>query len=169
MIKISDITYQDVRAYLESLGSFDTEDTDKILSPHPYSFFIELTENEFWNCIFLTSPSTRNITPENQSRSIRNVAARALRLIGTPNAQLGPNWDIDEIWQKSMRFVNENRGAIIQPLVLRDLQPNEKEISAFKYIHDGCHRSLGWAMLLLQGAISYLPLHAYLVTRDNLF
>lgn len=168
MIKISDVTYQDVRAYLKSLGPFDSEDADKVLSQYPHYYFIKLTENEFWNCIFLASSSTREITPQNHSRKLRDVASRSLLIMGTPNAQLAPNWNIDQIWQESLRFINENPDSIIQPIVLRDLQPNEGEIDAFKYIHDGCHRSLGWAMLILKGAISYSPIRAYLATQDHL-
>ncbi len=167
MRKIQELQYQNVERFMDSLGAYDRGDTKRVLTRFLNFYLIELSEMDFFNCIFLSTTITKIITPNGQSRNLKAVAGRALSILGTQEGRLGPNWNINDIYQMSCQMIIEDHHTI-PPIVLRDTTPNEREANAFKYIHDGCHRSLGYAMLLLQGRLAYSPVSAYLATHESI-
>lgn len=167
MKKINEAQYHDIEKLMNSLGPYDWGDTNFVLTQFRNFYFIELSELDFFNCVFLSTDKIRAITPHGESRKLKFVAEKALSVLYSTDGVLGLGWDLNEIYQKASQTMLENH-SFFCPLVLRDTLHNENEPDAFKYIHDGCHRSLGYAMLLLQEKLVYSPVSAYLATYETI-
>ena len=161
---IREASFEEVQKHLDYLGSFNKEDTKNNIEPHKYFYLVELVKEEFLNNVFLSNNEVRHIVPENSDRKLGVVAGNAKR-----NLEEGKNlgeggWKLTRIIAKTEDWIRSK--SALAPIVLRDLKETELEISgAFKYIHDGCHRSLGYAMKILGGEIKYKKINAYLATN----
>lgn len=161
---IRESIYEEIIGHLEFLGSFDQEDTAEVIKPHNYFYLVELTEDEFLNNVFLSSDSVRHFVPEGEDRKLRDVADNAKRNIEN-NENLGEGrWNLTRIITKTEDWIRSKSSPSI--IVIRDLKNGELEIQdAFKYIHDGCQRSLGYAIKILSGEVKYKKKKAYLATN----
>lgn len=163
----SQISYDEIEAFLEELGNFNVEDTRKSLSELQYFYRVLLDEDEFLSLVFLSNPEVRIIVPHNADRRLRAVAERAIQNIDAE--RMSENWHIAEIFSHTSDMASSRTLYEFKPLVIRDLRRSEVHIpSAFKYLHDGSHRSLGLAMLILMGKVEFVPVSAYLATNQHL-
>lgn len=167
MKKICETTYSEIESYLIELGSFNQNDTRHVLTVFPRFYLVSISQDEFLKCVFLSTRVTERISPPNQDRRLLAVTDRAMEILEIGRGDLGPNWDIQKVFDKSVAEIKASRDPIGR-IVLRDPKDNETRFRpVFKYIHDGCHRSLGYAMAVKQGIVVYTPVQAYLTTAEN--
>ena len=157
-------SYEEIINHLESLGSFDRKDTEEVLKPYNYYYLVELTKDEFLNSVFLSSDSVRHFVPQDEDRKLRSVAENANRNL-TSNDNLGEGkWNLIRIISETQNWIRSK--SPLSPIVIRDLKNGELEIpNASKYIHDGCHRSLGYAIKIINKKTTYKKTKAYLATN----
>lgn len=130
-------------------------------------YYIQVDLEEFWHLVFLDNSEVRQIVPLGEDRRLRAVTQRAINHLATD--KLSSNWDLQEVYSQAKDTINPNEPNSFPDLVLRDLSGSEGQYQpAFKYIHDGCHRSLGYALRIQVDGISFFPIFAYLATNGNL-
>jgi hypothetical protein len=117
---------------------------------------ISLTEGEFFELVFLQSERTMKIAPRGGSRTLREVAKRAINL-GQPN--LGANWDLAENLQRVRRALRA--GNIFQSTLVVCEARNGEEQYAPWYLQDGSHRALAYATLILLNEVQFGQQQAY--------
>jgi len=160
---IREACFEEILEFFASLGSFDREDANNSLSGYQHYYFVSLDEGDFLDLVFLANDEVRPIVPHGGNRQLRAVAERAITI---KQRELSFTWNLDAIDVKFKEFNNSNTLETFPPLVLRDLRDGEVKYRPAKYIHDGCHRSLGLAMAILLGDIKYMPVGAYLCTDE---
>lgn len=163
---ISESGFEDVIEHLKKLGKFDEEDTGETIRPHHHFYLIELTEEEFLNCVFLASSSTSHFVIKGEDRKLITVAANAVRNIEKGKNLGDGHWNLTELIAETEVWINSEEPP--STIVLRDLQLGEmNNRDAFKYIHDGSHRSLGHAIKIISGEINYIKVTAFLATNTK--
>jgi hypothetical protein len=135
----------------------------RVLGDFPYHFLLELSEEDFFNLVFLQSSEVAAICPPGEDRTLRVVASRAVHCT---KRRLGPNWDLDEVIHRTDEMICKSILSV-GPFFLRDARDSERAFGA-RYLQDGSHRALGYAMAILTDRTHYAPFNAFCATAKQL-
>ena len=163
MRDIRKITRDAIEASLVQLGSGNHDDNLCVLRAFRHYYHASLEEEEFYALVFLVNDSVRRIVPPGADRRLRAVASRAIALDGI---ELGPNWDLADIRNRTAEFF-ETVGEP-SPLLLRDVHDSETKHGGRWYLQDGSHRALGFAIALVEHKAEYFPWPAHLATNTEM-
>lgn len=156
-------TVAEIDSALRKLGAGNHEDNMQVLASFPHHFFLELSEKDFFELVFLQCREVAEICPSGADRTLHAVAYRAVH---SPKRQLGPNWDLDQVNHRTEEVLCTSTSSV-SPLFLRDARHSEKAFGCW-YLQDGSHRALGYAMAILTDRTRYSPLNAFCATTDEL-
>lgn len=154
-----EVTVEEIEAHLRALGGGNHSDNMAQVRAHAFHYLLELTAEELLSVVFLQTDSLAELAPRGRDRRLGAVAARATAL---GSRRLGPNWDLGEI--------RARHAAVAGPLpalLLRDARGSESDHGGTWYLQDGCHRALGQAIAILEGAPP-CPQGAYAATNRHL-
>lgn len=171
IIKKSSI--EEIEGHLISLGRGNHLDNMQSISflPNdttPNYYLISLSEDEFFNLIFLQNDEVLIIAPRGQDRRLRAVATRALEALNSGDSRLSGNWDLASIYNRIMDLLRDGSTYELPPLLLRDARGTELEYKGTKwYIQDGSHRALAYAMAVLKREETYRSINAYCATANE--
>lgn len=166
---ISRSSRQEIKAHLENLGGGNQEDNIRNTSALPNYYLIRLSEDEFFNLIFLQNDEVVDIAPRGEDRRLRAVAGRALRLYDSGDTDLSENWNLEGILKRLKKEHPKKTGFELSPLLLRDARGSERSHHGGRwYIQDGCHRALAYAMVLLREDLTYQSQRAFCATASVL-
>lgn len=156
MRMIREATAEEIDQHLKRLGGGNHSDNMTIVSRVKKYSLVELSEEDFSQLVFLQSDAVIRICPRGGNRCLYEVAFRALE-VAEPR-QLGPDWNLEEIVQKTAEFLAGQRPA--ETLLIREATQGEKQFGPW-YLQDGSHRALGYAMAIVGSGIPYEPWLAY--------
>ena len=163
MTVIRNLSIAEIERDLLALGGGNQEDNMEVIGRFPRHYLVELSEDDFFNLVFLQVPKLSPISPPGQDRTLRAVATRA---ISSSQRMLGSNWDLDAIESRTKEFLRFG-DLQVGPLFLRDPHRSECRHGLW-YLQDGCHRGLGYAMAILSAGTSYSPTKAVCSTERHL-
>ena len=135
-----------------------------------YRLESDLTKNEFLSLIWHEINDSRVLTPENESRTVLDVAQRMeegnhtfeslSRYPSEPINQHDPCW-----FCRCVKIYNKftyNKFGAMWLVKAKKTEKHKAPPSAKYYIYDGCHRSLVLGKRLLEGE-DYCPVKAILI------
>jgi len=160
--------------HLMSLGGGNHQDNMQSISflpdeGTPNYYLISLSEDEFFNLVFLQNNEVLAISPRGEDRRLRAVGTRALDLLNTGGNRLSENWNLESNYNRFISFVRDRKAYELPALVLRDARGSELEYEGARwYLQDGSHRALANAMAILRRESRYQPISAYCATAKNL-
>jgi hypothetical protein len=161
-------TIQEIETHLIELGMGNHSDNIACIRGFPRHYFLDLTEHEFMNLVFLQTSTVYKIAPPHQDRRLKIVAQRASGL-SVDDTNLGPNWNIAEVIGRFKNITSDEEGCHLPALLLRDTKNSERKWSQDGwYIQDGSHRALAYCMSLLAGEKEYSPQTAFCATNRQL-
>ncbi len=158
---IGKASLEEIKAHLLRLGGKNQQDNMQSIRHFPFFYLLQLSQNEFYGLVFLQCSGLHAIVPLGQDRCLRAVAERAVIL---SRARLSDNWDLSEIRDRFDELRTEREVPILPSLLLRDARANEMQHGPW-YLQDGSHRTLGYAIAILEQKVSYVLQLAYLATR----
>lgn len=156
MTLIENSSLEAIEQHLQSLGGGNHPDNMNRLGRFECHCLVSLTEEEFFQLVFLQCERTMKIAPRCGSRTLREVARRAINL-GQPN--LGANWDLGERLQQmrgALRAGNTSESA----LAVCEARNGEEQYGPW-YLQDGSHRALAYATLILLNEVQFGQQRAY--------
>jgi len=158
-------TVQEIEEHLKRLGAGNHIDNMNQVRRFSHHYSLTLNADDFFSLVFCEIPEVSRIVPSQSDRRLRAVAERAIKL-SESDTYLGSNWDIAEIKSRSLTASVNVPGYQIPALLLRDVGRSEAKWSPNGwYLQDGAHRALGYAMMVLEGRISYRSQSAYCATN----
>lgn len=152
----------EIEKHLRHLGAGNHSDNMACLRQFQCYLCIAMNEEDFLDTVFLQNYEVQTIAPQGRSRTLRDVARRA---IDSKLRVLSLNWDLDRNLER-MRSQLASGGICLDSLVLRETRTGEKEHGAW-YVQDGSHRSLAYAMLVLMGEVQYVQQIAFCAMGDR--
>ena len=152
---------EEIESHLLRLGGKNQQDNMQSIRHFPFFYVLRLSQSEFHGLVFLQCSGLHAIVPLDQNRRLQAVAERAV-ILG--RARLSDNWDLGEIRDRFDELRTEREAPILPSLLLRDARANEMQHGPW-YLQDGSHRTLGYAIAILEQKVSYVPQLAYLATR----
>ena len=123
-----------------------------------WRYLIDLSEEDVFGLVFLDNSEVRPIV-DSRDRCMRTLAQKALQLLANNKGQLSSNWNLSAVLNRPRKELAAAK-ASLPPLLLRDSNDSERAHGPL-YLQDGCHRSLGYAMVMIRDGIPYPPLRAY--------
>lgn len=122
--------------------------------------FVDLSEAEFWDLIFLDTWEVEAFYPESSSSKNRRLISVAEVANSIGDLKLSDNWDIKSIRKQTREFLNHQAMENLPAIVLIPYEGGY-------YIQDGNHRCLGMAMAILNKKIEYRSLKSYVAIDER--
>jgi hypothetical protein len=92
MTVIRNLNIGEIERGLLALGGGNHRDNMQVIGQFPRHYLVELSEDDFFNLVFLQVSQLSTISPPGQDRTLRAVATRA---ISSSGRKLGSNWDLE--------------------------------------------------------------------------
>lgn len=164
MKTIKTVTKSLIEAHLLELGGGNQIDNLEQISMFQKHYLVELSKEEFLSLVFLEIDPTRILIKKANSRQLSQIA-----IIANNQSQriLGSNWDLSEIILKTEEKWLADENYDLPALLIRPSRNDERNFGDW-YLQDGSHRSLGYAMKLVNNSSVYRPIKAYLATNEDL-
>ncbi len=162
MTVIRPMKLDEIEEHLIRLGAGNHSDNMARLRQYQCYLCMAMNEDDFLSTVFLQNEEVLTIAPRGDSRSLRNVASRA---IDSKLRVLSSNWDLNRNLERMRRQLASGDICLDSP-VLCETRTSEKKHGAW-YLQDGSHRSLAYAMLVLMGEVQYGQQIAFCAMGDR--
>ncbi len=169
MNNIEKVSPKMIVEHLDKLGNGNCYGNIVELGLYPGAFgfnyyLVEITESAFYGLVFQHSTSLSGLVPDPQDRPLKIAAQNAL-IVLLSKQKLNSNWDLEDIVKKTTEWLDKS--IPLPALALRDSRGSELETGKW-YLQDGCHRALGYAMVMQRDGLVYKPVKAYIATKTIL-